>query len=77
MPYICAGVKEITECISNNKKQYEVQLHFSGCFATSVEAENDSEALELVRDEVLSLSELDFLDAIDIRENGHDVFLYK
>ena len=77
MPYIYAGVKEITECIPNNKKRYEVQIQYSGCFTTSVEAENESEAVELVRNEVSSLSELDFLDAIDICESGHDVFLYK
>ena len=61
---------------TNNKKQsYNVAIHYKGCYRTSVEAKGEIEAVQLVRKEIQELSDLDFLDSIELEENGFDVLL--
>lgn len=75
MPYIHHIVTQMTEDMPDaNKKVYVVQIYYHGCFSTSVEATNEDEALEIVREKANSLPDLDFLDAVELQEDGHDVF---
>jgi hypothetical protein len=55
-------------------KLYEVQIYYHGCFSTSVEAASEDEAFQIVQEQANSLPDLDFLDAVELQENGHDVF---
>jgi hypothetical protein len=50
-------------------------VHYKGCYRTSVEAKSENEAVQLVRKEIQELSDLDFLDSIELDENGFDVLL--
>lgn len=54
-------------------KFYDVQIFYHGCYSTSVMAVNEHEALEIVREQVNCLPDLDFLDSVEFQENGHDV----
>lgn len=76
MPYIHNIVVWMTDNMPDAKvtKLYEVQIYYHGCFSTSVEAANEDEALEIVREKANSLPDLDFLDAVELQEDGHDVF---
>ena len=66
--------KGIDETI-NKKQSYNVAVHYKGCYRTSVEAKSEIEAVQLVRQEIQELSDLDFLDSIELDENGFDVLL--
>ena len=55
-------------------KHYEVQIYYHGCYSTSVEGADEDEAFQMVGEKANSLLDLDFLDAVELQENGHDVF---
>lgn len=76
MPYIHNIVMWITGDMPDVKatKLYEVQIYYHGCYSTSVEAADEDEAFQIVREKANSLPDLDFLDAVELQENGHDVF---
>lgn len=76
MPYIHSIVMWITDDMPDVKatKLYEVQIYYHGCYSTSVEATSDDEAFQIVREQANSLPDLEFLDAVELQENGHDVF---
>ena len=75
MPYIHNMVMLITSDMPDitQPKKYHVYLYYHGCFSTTVEAENEAEALDLAQIEVEKLSDLEFLDAIELQSNGNDV----
>lgn len=79
MPYIHNIVMCITDDMPDVKttKLYEVQIYYHGCYSTSVEAANEDEAFRIVREQANSLSDLDFLDAVDLQESGHEVFEFQ
>lgn len=76
MPYIHNIVAWMTGDMPDVKatKLYEVQIYYHGCYSTSVEAADEDEAFQIVREKANSLPDLDFLDAVELQENGHDVF---
>ena len=55
------------------KKKFEVVIAYHGSFSSEVYAENEREALDLVRAKADSMSAEDFLMAIEVIENGTDV----
>lgn len=75
MPYIHSMVMWLTSDMPDVKRtrKYDVYLYYHGCYSTTVEAENKDEALDLAKHEVEKLSELEFLDAIELQSNGNDV----
>ena len=79
MPYIHNIVVRMTDNMPDAKttKLYEVQIYYHGCYSTSVEAANEDEAFHIVREQANSLSDLDFLDAVDLQESGHEVFEFQ
>ena len=67
--------KGVDETI-NKKQTYSVAVHYKGCYRTSVEAKSEIEAVQLVRKEIQELNDLEeFLDSIELDENGFDVLL--
>ena len=76
IPYIHNIVMWITSNMPDVKatKLYKVEIYYHGRYFTYVEATNEDEAFQIVREEANSLSDLDFLDAVDLQESGHDVF---
>jgi hypothetical protein len=76
MPYIYSNVMQFTDDMPDVKatKFYEVQIYYHGCYSTSVEATSENEAFQIVREQASSLPDLDFLYAIELQYNGHDVF---
>ena len=78
LPYIYNIVDWITSDMPDvdTRKKYEVQIYYHGCFSTTVEANDEDEAVEIVREQANSLPDLDFLDAIELMEDGHDVFQF-
>ena len=75
MPYIHNIVELVTTNIPDveKPKKYNVYLYYHGCFSTTVEANNEEEALWLAQEEAEKLSDLEFLDAIELQTNGKDV----
>jgi hypothetical protein len=75
MPYIHNMVKWITSDMPDiiQPKKYNVHLYYHGCFSTTVEAKTEEEALDLAQQEIDALSDLEFLDAIELQSNGNDV----
>lgn len=55
------------------KKSFEVQVHFHGTFIIDVQAENEDEARELAREAYNKLDDNQFLNEIELCENGTDV----
>lgn len=76
MPYIHNIVAWMTDDMPDVKatKLYEVQIYYHGCYSTSVEATSEDEAFQIVREQANSLPDLEFLDAVELQESGHDVF---
>lgn len=56
-------------------KKFNVMIYYHGCFNTEIEANNEKEALELARTEAYTLDDTEFLRAIEVMEEGHDVEL--
>lgn len=75
MPYIHNIVELVTSNIPDveKPKKYNVYLYYHGCFSTTVEANNEEEALDLAQQKIDNLSDLEFLDAIELHTNGYDV----
>lgn len=74
MPYIYRNVKWHME---NSIKTYHVVISYHGAYSTLVHADSKENAIEKVIHEVQCLSDLDFMDAIELKENGTDVQLVK
>lgn len=55
------------------KKTFEVQVHFHGSFITNVQAETEDEARELAREAYNTLDYKEFLNEIELCENGIDI----
>ena len=55
------------------KKTFEVQVHFHCSFITNVQAENEDEARELARKAYNALDDKEFLNEIELYENGIDI----
>lgn len=55
--------------------KFNVYLYYHGCFSTEVEAETEDEALDIARDQVINMSDTEFVGGggADIFEEGHDV----
>lgn len=75
LPYIHHIVDWITSDMPDVdiRKKYNVQIYYHGCFSTTVEASDENEALDVAREQADSLSDIDFLDAVGLMEDGHDV----
>lgn len=74
MPYIYRNVKYHIE---NSVKTYHVVITYHGAYSTLIHADSKENAIEKVKHEVRRLSDLEFMDAIEITENGTDVQLVK
>ena len=74
MPYIYRNVKYYIE---NSVKTYHVVITYHGAYSTLIHADSKENAIEKVKHEVQSLSDLEFMDAIELIENGTDVQLVK
>ena len=74
MPYIYRNVKYHIE---NSVKIYHVVITYHGAYSTLIHADSKENAIEKVKHEVQCLSDLEFMDAIEIIETGTDVQLVK
>ena len=78
MPYIYAYVETIIGDLNTEvKKEYEVYLYYHGCYSTNVKAKNKDEALQIARNQISDMSEVEFLSAIEAQENDYDVYVKK
>lgn len=78
MPYIYAYVETIIGDLNAEvEKEYEVYLYYHGCYSTYVKAKNSDEALQIARNQISNMSEIEFLGAIEAEENGYDVYVKK
>lgn len=57
--------------------KYNVSIFYHGSFNTEIEAESEQQAREIARNKADYLSNDEFLKAIDIIENGTDVYEIK
>ena len=55
-------------------KKFRVNLYFHGCYSVDVEANNESEAREIAEGQTLELNDKEFISAIDLMEEDHDVY---
>jgi hypothetical protein len=55
-------------------KNYQVYVYYHGCFSTIVEAEDEQKAKELAKSKADSMNDKDFLQAIELLEDGSDVY---
>jgi len=55
------------------KKSFEVQVHFHGTFIIDVQADSEDEARELARTAYNELDDKQFLNEIELCENGIDI----
>lgn len=53
---------------------YDVRLYYHGCYSTTVEANTPEQAREKAEEKAISMNALDFLYAIDIVQDDHEVF---
>ena len=53
--------------------KFNVMIYYHGCFNTEIEANSEKEALEIARTEAYTLDDAEFLRAIEVIEEGHDV----
>lgn len=74
MPYIYRNVKYHIE---NSVKTYHVVISYHGAYSTLIDADSKEIAIEKAIHEVQCLSDLEFMDAIELNENGTDVQLVK
>lgn len=74
MPYVYNAVYDLIGNVAPTQDVHTVYIYYHGCYSTTVTASNEDEALEMVREEIEKLSDLDFLDAISLIEDGNDVY---
>ena len=78
MPYIYAYVETIIGDLNTEvEREYEVYLYYHGCYSTYVKAKNKDEALQIARNQISDMSEVEFLSAIEAQENDFDVYVVK
>lgn len=78
MPYIYAYVETIIGDLNTEvEREYEVYLYYHGCYSTNVKAKNTDEALQIARNQISDMSEVEFLSAIEAQENDFDVYVVK
>lgn len=78
MPYIYAYVETIIGDLNTEvEREYEVYLYYHGCYSTYVKAKNVDEALQIARNQISDMSEVEFLSAIEAQENDYDVYVVK
>jgi hypothetical protein len=76
MPYIYAQVETIIGDLNTEvEREYEVYLYYHGCYSTSVKAKNKDEALQMARNQISDMSDVEFLSAIEALENDYDVYV--
>jgi hypothetical protein len=76
MPYIYGYVETLIGDLKTEvERVYEVYLYYYGCYSTNVKAKNEDEALQIARNLVSNMSEVEFLSAIEAQENGYDVYV--
>lgn len=54
-------------------KRFSVNLYFHGCYGVDVEAENERDALAKAEDLAGALDDKEFISAIDLILETHDV----
>ena len=55
-------------------KKFTVNLYFHGCYSVDVEANNESEARTIAEEQCAKLNDKEFISAIDLMEEDHDVY---
>lgn len=55
-------------------KKFTVNLYFHGCYSVDVEANNESEARTIAEEQCAELNDKEFISAIDLMEEDHDVY---
>ena len=75
MPYIYRNVKYHIE--NKSVKTYHIVISYHGAYSTLIDADSKENAIEKAKHEVQCLSDLEFMDAIELIENGTDVQLVK
>ena len=58
-------------------KKFRVNLYFHGCYGVDVEANNESEARTIAEEQCAELNDKEFISAIDLMEEDHDVYELK
>jgi hypothetical protein len=55
-------------------KKFNVHLYFEGSYAVDVVANNESEALDIAREQIINMSDTELLDAIGLQGAGCDIY---
>ena len=55
-------------------KRFSVKLYFHGCYSVDVEAKDENEARQIATEQAMQLNNQEFLEAIELIEEGHDVY---
>lgn len=56
------------------KKTYNVQLYFSGCYDISIKAKDKEDAVRLAEQLIEKMNEVELLDAIQVQRMGYDCY---
>lgn len=57
--------------------KFRVNLYFHGCYGVDVEANNESEARAIAEEQCEGLNNEEFISAIGLMEEDHDVYELK
>lgn len=55
-------------------KTYNVNIYFHGCYSVDIKATDEDEAYEKANELLDNMSNDEFLNAIDIQEDGFDIY---
>jgi hypothetical protein len=76
MPYIYDYVETIIGDLNTEvEKEYGVYIYYHGCYSTNVKATNKDDALQIARNQISNMSDVEFLSAIEAQENDYYVYV--
>lgn len=58
-------------------KKFSVNLYYHGCYSVDVEANDEWDAYGIAEEMAMDLNDKEFISAIDLMEEGHDVYELK
>ena len=71
---ILVDIEEEDRKAEEQKKTYNVQLYFSGCYDISIKAKDKEDAVRLAEQLVEKMNEVELLDAIQVQRMGYDCY---
>lgn len=55
-------------------KTFTVNLFYHGCHSVEVKAKDENEARQIATEQAMQLNNQEFLEAIELIEEGHEVY---